>query len=75
LKTISAQLSAIEIQLIPGGLASSPHHIWGWGSAKLKLVAAQLNQPDLTLKFGIGEGAGETFPRITLYMSVLYTLE
>jgi len=66
---ISAQLSVIEAhlsvaQLIPGclvskiamggGLASPPHYIWGWGSARLKIVAtqlstvgAQLNQPDL----------------------------
>jgi len=31
-------------------------------------IGAQLNQPDLTLKFGMGRGG----PRITLYMWVLY---
>jgi len=85
LKIISAQLSAIEAQLIPGGWLSIknrnggrwrllPHHFWRWGSAQLKIVAEQLstigeqlNQHDSTLKFGMGGGAGETFPRITFY--------
>jgi len=46
---ISAQLSAIDAQLISGGLASkiamgglafSPHHTWRWGSAQLSTIAA-----------------------------------
>ena len=63
------------------GVPPSPY--LGVESAQLKInaeqlstIGAQLNQPDLTLKFGIGGGgARETFPRITLYMSVLYTFE
>ena len=73
LKTLSAQLSTTEAQLIPDGLASkiaiggtgvfpAPLSILKWESAQLKIVAAQLNQPDLTLKFRMGGGSGETFP-------------
>jgi len=79
---ISAQLSVTEAQLIPGGLASknamggmasTPHLIWGWGSAQLKIVAAHLsaieaNQPDLTLKFGKGRGWGNIPSNNILYV-------
>jgi len=71
IEMISAQLSKIEAQLIPGDLASEIameggadvslvplHHILGWGSTQLITIGAQLNQPDLTLKFGMGKGAG-----------------
>ena len=71
----AAQLSTIEPQLIPGGLVSKiamgagvppdPHHIWGWGSA-------QLNQPDLTLKFGMG-GLGDIPNPLNGFMSTFHT--
>jgi len=53
---ISAQLNTIETQLIRSQRPPSPSLFLAVGPSivKLKIFAAQLNYPDLTFKFGMG---------------------